>query len=227
VNAVAYSDVKTYYLSPEEIAQKYGAPVKKEEKPKKKNPVRIWDKTPKPKPAPAPKVVKPKPVKIVKTCKIDECPNNKRLTRGYCPKHYAKLMRYGDPLAPNKIGRKDEKGKCEICGDEVLCKGYCNMHYLRFKNNGNPHHYKLQITNGIWVTMDERTGKTIDGKEPEIIKNCIVCGAKVKRTGYCSTHHRRYLIYGNPYYFKVSQGRYKPAILIDERTGEPVEIIVS
>jgi hypothetical protein len=234
VNAVAYSDVKTYFLSPEEIARLYGAPVKKEEKPKK-NPVRIWDKTPKakpepkpePKPAPAPKVVKPKQVRVVKTCKIEDCPVDKRLTRGYCPKHYAKLMRHGDPLAPDHRGRKDGRSDCEICGEIVYSKGLCNKHHQRLKIHGNPHHYKVQIAQRVWVMIDERTGKTLDGSDPLIFKECRICGGNLRRNGYCSTHYARYLKYGNPHYTKKNQGRYRPAILIDVRTGEPVEITVS
>lgn len=39
----------------------------------------------------------------MKVCSVDDC-NNKIIAKGYCPKHYTRLTRYGDPLFPGLIG---------------------------------------------------------------------------------------------------------------------------
>ena len=73
-------------------------------------------------------------------CAVEECPNDRR-GKGYCPTHYTRFRKYGDPLGGPGSGRKVEYEFCTIegCGKKHTAQGMCQMHYKRMALYGNPH----------------------------------------------------------------------------------------
>ncbi len=54
---------------------------------------------------------------------------------GYCSKHYARVVRHGDPMRG-----KRPKRTCIVdgCDRDYLAKGFCSVHYGKNKYNGDP-----------------------------------------------------------------------------------------
>ena len=57
-------------------------------------------------------------------CLICEKP---QICKGYCDKHYRRVLKFGDPNIIRIYTPKNHK--CKICGDKGVNKDYCNKHY--------------------------------------------------------------------------------------------------
>ena len=76
------------------------------------------------------------------TCLFDGCDRQcgePGSGRGYCPKHYLRLRRHGDP-AVSKINRDQTGRPCAFEGCERPSgqKGYCTTHGGRLRRHGDP-----------------------------------------------------------------------------------------
>lgn len=73
----------------------------------------------------------PKNIISNRVCSIADC-NQPYYGKGYCKKHYGRVLRHGSPELPTKK-------ICSIaeCGQRALAKGLCNKHYLRLRNHGS------------------------------------------------------------------------------------------
>lgn len=84
----------------------------------------------------------------MKQCLIEDC-DSKVIGRGYCRKHYHKLMKYGNPNA----GRLNQKrlGECymEGCSIEIHAKGLCEKHYTRLRRHDDP-----EVVNGKFENIE-------------------------------------------------------------------------
>lgn len=218
-------EVKEYVLSPEELAKYRALPMPEEAKKKQQKKISM-PATPKEplvkKEAikkPKPKINKPKPKPIAE-------PKKERKTKIKVPDRFCTDCK-------KKINKKNRSGKCKECkgikskcvdcGKELaeknwtrcmackkipkVCsavgcdenakvKGMCIKHYNRFKKHGN--------TIGRVCSLDG-------------------CENKHVNLGYCDLHHKRFKKHGNPHYLKK---QFRPGnwVLIDERTGQRVEI---
>jgi len=102
--------------------------------------------------------------KPLTSCKIDGClgKGDKKkngtivFKKGYCIKHYTRLLKHGDVSKGDTEFPKEKYFKCKIegCnglgsrkknGTIVYSKGYCVKHYSRLKINGDPLIVKLII----------------------------------------------------------------------------------
>lgn len=79
------------------------------------------------------------------TCSISGCPKESR-ARGWCPAHYQKWRRYGDPLA----SKTREWCSVDGCGKKHYGNGLCNMHWQRLRNVGS-----LDTDRPIYQTVEE------------------------------------------------------------------------
>jgi hypothetical protein len=77
-------------------------------------------------------------------CGVDGC-DRPQVARGYCPKHYVRLLRHGDPLIVKKGTRprspEDRDLRCckvADCGSPYFAKGFCHYHYNRNRKYGDP-----------------------------------------------------------------------------------------
>lgn len=70
-----------------------------------------------------------------RTCSVPGC-EDKHNARGFCLRHYMRVMRTGDVNA----GKTDRPSHCTIEGCEGAHKGYglCGKHYARLKRYGDP-----------------------------------------------------------------------------------------
>lgn len=121
-------------------------------------------------------------------CIVDDC-NNKRFGRGYCNKHYLRVVNNGSPH--KVLINKDHPEKCAVDGCDRKYKGlgYCSKHYTRFKKHNDPN-IVLTLTKKFFTC-------TIDG-----------CNKKYAGSGYCQMHYRRYKLYGDPNIKKTTLGEY-------------------
>lgn len=73
-------------------------------------------------------------------CAVDGCENDRR-GKGYCPTHYTRFRKYGNPLGGPGSGRKVQHESCTIegCGKKHTSQGMCQMHYKRMALYGDPH----------------------------------------------------------------------------------------
>jgi len=73
-----------------------------------------------------------------KECSIEGCHNHGR-TKGLCPAHYVRLMKYGDPLAGGPLRNRVAPTKCSVknCNSFSVAHGLCAKHYARFRRHGN------------------------------------------------------------------------------------------
>jgi hypothetical protein len=75
-------------------------------------------------------------VKFTGTCSIEGC-EKWVLARGWCPAHYSRWKKYGDPLgvAPPRLPRI-----CSVegCGERVIARNWCGIHYSRWQRHGDP-----------------------------------------------------------------------------------------
>lgn len=116
-------------------------------------------------------------------CKVDGCKKPVIVKRsGLCGKHYARLLRHGDPLKLKRAENGSRKTECKIdgCHVKVKARGFCEKHYTRWRRNGDPS-LLLRLPPGANV------GQT-----------CSVTGCKkpVKSRGYCETHYQRWRVTG-------------------------------
>lgn len=104
-------------------------------------------------------------------CKIENC-ESKVSRRGFCAKHYKRLLKHGDPL---KLLRDKNQGcKVEGCLLEHKAKGYCNSHFSRYRRHGDP------LAGGV----TKKQGGTL----------CSLgtCDNNAKCKGYCAKHYQRF-----------------------------------
>lgn len=71
-------------------------------------------------------------------CAVEGCTES-AYSRGWCPAHYARWYRHGDPLQGGALRRKG-RAECGVsgCARTVYAYGYCSPHYQRFKEWGHP-----------------------------------------------------------------------------------------
>ena len=95
--------------------------------------------------------------------------NNKYYAKGYCSKHYQRLLRYNDPNKTKYIRNNNNKCKEKSCVNINITMGYCKIHYNNNRLYGHP------------------LGK-FKGNSQCRYKDCI---KKLKQTNYCQNHTRK------------------------------------
>lgn len=145
-------------------------------------------------------------------CIIDGCTNHLKtnpdltvkLVRGYCKRHYAKFIKYGDPLYIFPFARPD---RCKIdgcngagklntkTGKREFVKGYCLAHYGRFRTYGDPHIIKTM--RGVKKCM-------IDGCNG--VGRMGGNGLRSFTKGYCERHYQKFMKYGDPLHIESIVG---------------------
>lgn len=89
-------------------------------------------------------------------CTIQDCQKQRR-GRGFCNKHYKRLIRNGHPLAGSKF-REVEVKYCSVdsCSRIHYAKSYCNLHWNRYKKHQNIEApimgTEQRVNNPIYVT---------------------------------------------------------------------------
>ncbi len=91
------------------------------------------------------------------TCGVQEC---KRLVgekgaRGYCSRHYHRLMKYGNPTFVPE--RKRRRMHCDIkgCKGVFQARGLCGMHYTRFMKTGTTDLVEPTDEERFWAKVDK------------------------------------------------------------------------
>ena len=72
-------------------------------------------------------------------CSVNNCVKDRR-GKGYCPAHYSRFVKYGDPLGGPGSGSVATHTTCTIgdCVKKHTAQGMCQMHYRRNALYGNP-----------------------------------------------------------------------------------------
>lgn len=121
-------------------------------------------------------------------CIVSNC-SNKRFGRGYCNKHYLRVVKNGSP--DKVLINKEHPEKCTIegCDNKYKALGYCSKHYVRFKVHKDPNINLAKTKKFITCTLSG-------------------CNKKYNANGYCQMHYRRYRLYGDPNITKVDYKKY-------------------
>lgn len=110
-------------------------------------------------------------------CSVEGCDRTVR-ERGWCPTHYWRWWKFGDPLREPvpKI-----HPTCAVDGCDALTKGhgYCSRHWQKWKKYGDP-------------LADHR---------PVAETECSIAGCRkgpVRGRGWCAMHYQRWRTHGDP-----------------------------
>lgn len=133
-----------------------------------------------------------RPKKDKAICRIDGCCGYIQ-ARGFCSKHYARWLRYGDPTIVHPPGaaagaKSPLHQKCSVIGCEMLgpyVKGLCGPHYSRKKTHGDP--LKGRPKKGL-ITHRSSIEKCV----------CDGCNRTAVAKGFCNAHWIRYRTHGDP-----------------------------
>ena len=112
----------------------------------------------------------------MKKCKLFNCNNTGRITKGFCIKHYTRFLRHGNP----DINMRQKITSCKIknCNNiGQITKGMCEKHYYRFYRHGDPN-----------LTLKIRGRKC----------SLIDCDRKHSAYGLCKMHYLRKMYKENP-----------------------------
>lgn len=110
------------------------------------------------------------------TCLFDGCErkDGKRSRRGYCSKHYQRLMAHGNPSIVYSNKRAEIQCQVAECQEQVRTSGYCNKHYARFLRYGDP-----QVVHKPGLPR-RQAGCTIEG-----------CDRKAQSKNLCLRHYNK------------------------------------
>lgn len=107
----------------------------------------------------------------VRKCKARRC-EQRAETRGYCPRHYQQLRRYGHLIPPDReYGKRGLYCGVADCGGLQRAKGCCYRHYQQLRRHGR-----------LTPETERVYGRT----------GCKAVGCKGKHSakGYCKQHYR-------------------------------------
>lgn len=123
----------------------------------------------------------------MKICIVEGCESSANKA-DMCNKHYLRVKRNGHPN-PTRMTRLPGQ-LCSECDNPVCARGFCSKHYHRWRVYGNPHTIKLP--------MSPRSRSRFPiGHQPQI---CTMtdCGVHAFKQGWCKSHYRYWLLYGDP-----------------------------
>lgn len=76
------------------------------------------------------------------TCNVEFCSRSLYGKTGWCPMHYQRVRKYGDPgsARPRRRGNGTEPKPCGMsdCDEPAHGKGYCHSHYWALYKHGDP-----------------------------------------------------------------------------------------
>jgi len=72
-------------------------------------------------------------------CAVEGCCKSVSV-RGFCPAHYQRWRKYGDPTAKASPREPKPKPSCAVedCDLPSVARGWCEKHYWRWRRNGGP-----------------------------------------------------------------------------------------
>ena len=68
-------------------------------------------------------------------CIFDGCETPRR-TRGYCNRHYLRLMKFGDPSVTIQVSWEGIECSIPGCDKRVKSRGWCRTHYSQWQRKG-------------------------------------------------------------------------------------------
>ncbi len=76
---------------------------------------------------------------MIVDCSVEGC-THFTVARGWCPTHYSRRRKYGDPLIVRSPNKPLSNRTCEIegCDRRHYARGWCSMHWMRWRAHGNP-----------------------------------------------------------------------------------------
>lgn len=121
----------------------------------------------------------------MRVCEIEGC-EARHKARGYCVRHYARLMRNGDPAVVRRNRLNGGRTDCSVegCDKPPTRRGWCRAHYQRWQRHGDP---TAGRATPVFRSPDDRSC-SIDG--------CP--NGRYRTEGFCNTHRHAMRTYGTP-----------------------------
>lgn len=110
-----------------------------------------------------------------KTCALNGCDEVRRLRRGYCNRHYRRLLKTGDPTKTKRWINVGQRCSVDGCANQATMRGWCQAHYTRWSKHG-----------------DVLAHVPIARKIPRPAACTTGCGNPVLARGLCAMHYQRW-----------------------------------
>jgi hypothetical protein len=90
-----------------------------------------------------------------RTCTIDGCERPQQ-ARGWCPMHYKRWRRNGDPTTITRRSPTETPDTCTVpgCDKPHRARGWCQAHYRRWCLTGDVGEATLRRPTGTWTSED-------------------------------------------------------------------------
>lgn len=143
-----------------------------------------------------------------KRCIVPDC-ESAPYGRGYCSRHYTRLLRHGDPMTVLQMYKSDTE-QCEVghCEQPFHAKGLCKTHYYRMYRYGSTDRPE-QTKPSAKKYYNELCNVVLESGDP--------CKNKRASLGMCGSHYGAFYKYGSPYISK----KQKPNPAVYRRVKAP------
>lgn len=148
----------------------------------------------------------------MKTCSIEGCGRDGKLTRGWCGTHYKRWRVHGDPLWE----RMRQVGcNVEDCRRPHYGRGWCSMHWKRWRRHGSVDFLGRETYPTFEEAFTRRTKRGLDTR-------CLLWTGPVAGAGYGALYVKNDMKYAHRYAWERANGPIPEGMYLDHLCHTPL-----